>query len=387
MTLAIAICLFLLLHTYFLYPLLLKLFVDLFGKEPEITPIPDEELPTVSLLFSAYNEEHVLKEKLENTLKLNYPKDKIEVLIGCDGSIDQTPIILKEYEAHFKIFIFKKNRGKAAVLNELQQKSTGDICVFCDANTVFLPNALLMLVKPFRQKKTGCVSGRLLLNDSGRNTLGEGESLYWQIESRIKELEGKLNILMGVNGAIYALRRELYSPIPQQKKVTDDFFVSVHTLMQGFHCLYLKQAIGIETTSKSSFGEFHRKVRIGQANFNFLSSYLRLLNPAKPLIAFAFFSHKLLRWFSPHLLILLFVLSVTSLIFNLNFLALTLLQILFYLLAFLGYIWNKNGRKHKVTTLAYYFVTMNWALLLGFFYSLNEKPGSGGWERIERDEN
>lgn len=380
------ICALLLGHTYVIYPWTLKILTDLKNKNKVDYEVP-KSWPKISLVFSAYNEANILRQKIENLLALDYPTESLEILIGSDGSSDDTHEILNEYKDQFKLFLFEENRGKAAVLNDLKKEITGEILVFCDANTFFLPNALKVLSLPFyNNPKMGCVSGRLILQDSGKNALGEGESLYWQIESKIKELEGQLNILMGVNGAIYAIKPDLYVSIPEAKKITDDFFVSVNTLLNNHQCTYIKQAIGSETTSKSSMGEFHRKVRISQANFNFLKSYLPLLNPFKPLISYSFFSHKFLRWFSPHLILTLWISNGIILTPNISLINLIfVVQNVIYLLAFIGWMLNRSEKRLAITSLPFYFIAMNLALFFGFFQAIFNSQG-GGWERIERDD-
>ena len=301
------VLLFLIVHCYLLFPMTLPFVSEIFKrKKKKAEGIP--ELPTVSILISAYNEEAVIERKIHNILEIDYPKEKLEVLIGDDGSADKTAEIIARY-ADQGITLVKapKNAGKAAMLNRLQKIAKNDILLFCDANTMFFPNVVRKLVDPFKDKKIGCACGHLILSDKSGSVLGKGESSYWDLESEIKKFEGVLDRLIGGNGALYAIRRELYTELPVKKSVMDDFFVTTKILQKGYFCTFVDSAIGTEQTSKESSGEYRRKVRIGRANFNYLFSYLPLLNPFRPLLAYLFFSHKIVRWFSPHIIILLYV--------------------------------------------------------------------------------
>ena len=357
-----------------IFPVTLPFVSELF-KRRRRDIIENFDLPTVSLLISAFNEEGVIERKIQNILEIDYPKEKLEVLIGDDGSADRTAEIVARY-ADKGITLVKapKNAGKAAMLNRLQKIAKGEILVFCDANTMFFPNVVRKLVAPFEDRKIGCVCGHLILSDKSGSMLGQGESSYWDLESEIKKFEGILDRLIGGNGALYAIRRSLYTELPVKKSVMDDFFITTKILQKGYFCTFVASAIGTEQTSKESSGEFRRKVRIGRANFNYLWSYLPLLNPFRPLLAYLFFSHKILRWFSPHIIILLFILNTLLLPFG------RIYQVSFGLLviAFLICV-------TKVVPSAYYFMSMNLALLKGFFLSFKREK-SGGWAREARSD-
>jgi cellulose synthase/poly-beta-1,6-N-acetylglucosamine synthase-like glycosyltransferase len=260
------------------------------------------------------------------------------------------------------------------MLNRLHKIAKNDILLFCDANTMFFPNVVRKLVIPFQDKKIGCACGHLILSDKSGSTLGRGESSYWDLESEIKKFEGVLDMLIGGNGALYAIRRELYTELPVKKSVMDDFFVTTKVLEKGFYCTFVTSAIGTEQTSKESSGEFRRKVRIGRANFNFLFSYLPLLNPFRPMLAYLFFSHKILRWFSPHILILLFVAN-----------ALLLTSGLFYQIFFGAMSLALLVALFKIVPSGYYFLSMNYAMLKGFFMAFKREK-SGGWAREARSD-
>jgi cellulose synthase/poly-beta-1,6-N-acetylglucosamine synthase-like glycosyltransferase len=262
----------------------------------------------------------------------------------------------------------------------------GDILVFCDANTMLLRNALQKLLAHFEDPTIGCVCGRLILHDAGHSALGIGESIYWNLESEIKKLEGKLGIVIGANGGIYAIRRELFERIPVEKTVMDDFFVTTRVLKAGKAAIYEPQAIGSEETSLETYGEFHRKVRISQANFNLLSKYIPLLNPFRGLVAYGFFSHKFLRWIAPVLMMVLLISNACLLGEGPFFYGAFAAQVLLFFVAGLGYVRNGKARKSKLLLIPFYFVSMNLALAVGMFRAMFKSEGGKGgmWRRIER---
>ncbi len=391
MTALLVLCLLLLLHAYALYPVSLYAAVKLRKADRRsFADVPDDELPTVSVLVAAYNEESVLEEKIRNIAALDYPAGKIEALIGSDGSSDRTPEILRAHEGEVRGFVFDANRGKAAVLDDLVREAKGEILLFCDANTMLLPNAPRELARAFRDERVGCASGRLMLRSErtgAEAALSGGESLYWSVESAVKSLEGALGTLMGANGALFALRRGCWTELPTERTVMDDFYSTTAILPKGWRSVFVPTAIGLESASAESAGEFRRKVRIGRANFNYIRSYLPLLDPRRPLVAYAFFGHKLLRWLSPFLLVLCLLFSAAGLfteaVQSLCGIALAL-QLLFHAAALAGWSLERMGLRCGPLRAPYYFDMMNLALLVGFLQSFRS-TGGGGWERVARE--
>jgi cellulose synthase/poly-beta-1,6-N-acetylglucosamine synthase-like glycosyltransferase len=370
----------LLLHTYLLYPLSLPI-LGLFFR---VKPRPgNSNRHKVSILIAAYNEEKVIEEKIRNCFELEFPRKNLEILIGSDASTDRTEAIVAKYAPDVKLFAFKQRGGKASVLNQLVPRAQGDILVFCDANTMLLKNALQKLLAHFDNPEVGCVCGRLVLQDSGESALGIGESMYWNLESEIKKAEGRLGIVIGANGAIYAIRKELYDRIPTGRKAMDDFYVTTRVLARGRKAIYEPQAIGSEETSAEAYGEFFRKVRISQANFNLLGRYMPLLNPLRGLIAYGFFSHKFLRWVAPVLMVTLFISNAFLLAQGPIYYGAFVAQVALYFLAGLGYARNGKTRRSKLLLIPFYFVSMNVALALGMLKAIFQKD-KGSWDRVER---
>jgi cellulose synthase/poly-beta-1,6-N-acetylglucosamine synthase-like glycosyltransferase len=364
------LCLALLLQVYILYPITLHLF-SLFLKN-SVNPVNSENSGSdkVSIIISAHNEEEIIEEKILNTLALDYPKDKMEIWIGDDGSTDKTAEIAQKFsEVH--LFKKEKNEGKAAMLNDLCKQANGDFFLFSDANTMIEKSALKNLISEFSNNGVGCVCGQLSLKDESGSALGKTESVYWRGESKLKMLESRFGAVMGSNGALYAIRAGLYPKLPTHKTIMDDFYITAKILMKNYSCIFCENALAFENTSVSKYGEFSRKVRIGRANFNFLFAFMPLLNPLRPMRAYMFLSHKLLRWFSPFLLIVLFASSILlteAHIFYKIFLA---VELLFAITALLG------------VHICNYFLSMNFALFLGFCKSFF-KESSGAWKRVER---
>ncbi|MCK9182898.1 MAG: glycosyltransferase family 2 protein [Fibrobacteraceae bacterium] len=365
--------LFLVVHCYIIFPVTLPFVSEIFRRKERV-PARKGILPKVSIVVSAYNEESVIEAKIQNFLELDYPRESMQILIGDDGSTDKTAEIVARYEKQgITLVKAERNAGKAAMLNRLQKIATGKILVFCDANTMLFPNVIRKLVAPFDDEKMGCACGHLILTDKSGSPLGSGERSYWDLESEIKKFEGVLDRLIGGNGALYAIRNELYTELPTKKSVMDDFFITVKILQKGFFCTFIPSAIGTEQTSKEGAGEYRRKVRIGRANYNYLFSYLSLLNPFHPVLAYLFFSHKFLRWFTPHIgiaifIVNLFLLSTHKLVY---FISLGLM------LAFLFISLTKLSKS------AYYFILMNFAVLKGSVLAFKREK-SGGWKREAR---
>ena len=345
--------------------------------------IDDKMRPTISMLVAAYNEDQNIKNKIENFLALDYPRDNKELLIGSDGSTDRTNEILETLEIeNIKSFIYNYRSGKAAILNRLAKEAQGEILIFSDANTIYSKNAVLKLVRHFVNSKVGGVCGNLSLVNPNNNTGGKGEQLYWGYENNLKRLEGNIKSVLGANGAIYALRKKLYHNLPEDKVVMDDFLIPLYAVMDGYDVLYDEEACATETTSPHLKGEFERKTRIGAANFNSLPEIKSLLNPKKGFVAFALWSHKMIRWFAPFLLLAIFVSNI-FLINQLFFSTILILQILFYAGASIGHLFIKKYPNLKILTYPLYFCAVNLALGIGFvkFITKSQKPA---WSRIER---
>lgn len=375
-------------HTYFLYPLFLIgagalgsawsdfRYLARGGNRRGEAAIA---APKVSLLFSAWNEAKVIGKKIENCLALDYPPDKLEILVGSDGSDDGTDEIVAEF-ADPRISLSSAPRmGKIGVLNRLVPRATGEILVFSDANTLFDPAAIRMLVRHFRDPTVGLVCGRLRLFNPSRRSYEE--STYWVYESFLKFMEGKWGVVMGANGGIYALRRELWETLPTQT-VVEDFVIAGRCLLRDKRVVYDPEAIAWEETTEDYSKERARRSRIAAGNFQALVRLRELLRPSRPGLAFAFLSHKVLRWFAPFFLLGLLVSNfflLGSSFYNLSL----FLQLSFYGLAIAGHQGFTRGTLGGLASTARYFTEMNWGILQGFFRWLRGSQ-KVTWERTAR---
>ncbi len=379
MTILLWILISLIFYTYIAYPGLLYVMYKIF---PKWRIGKSEKLPFVSMLIAAYNEESIIMDKIKNCLSINYPKENIEILIGSDGSNDATVEILnKNNYSHIRIFDFKKRRGKINVLKDLVDSARGEILVFSDANTMYEPDALARLVAYFVDYRIGCVCGRLKLKSSDKSKEGEYEGLYWKYESFIKHIEGELGTVLGANGAIYSIRKDLFPNIPNNT-IIEDFVIPMKILERGYKTVYEKEAVAYEEASKTIADESRRKMRIGAGAYQTLFLTLPMLNIFKGLPSFAYWSHKVIRWFVPFFMVIIFILNM-CLINDPVYLTLFFVQIALYVGALAGYLISKTEMHSRVFALLYYFVSMNISLLVGFF-RFARGAQKVTWKRVER---
>jgi len=356
------LCWALIIYSYVVFPVLLA---SIAGKVK--SPLVDKEvspyLPKVAMIVAAYNEESVLEAKLQNTWELNYPAELFEIVVGSDGSGDRTAEILNNcQDSRLKAFAFTERRGKISVLNDIVSKTDADILVMSDANTMFSPDAVRHLVAHFQDPKVGCVSGEMCLEQDGGPS---GEGLYWKYEVWIKKNESRLGFLIGCNGGIFALPRALYEPLPASV-IVEDFVLSMRILEQGYQVRFEPAARGTEPPCPTARAEMIRKIRIGAGSFQALRLTAPLLSPRFGLRSFAFWGHKVFRWFVPVFIVLSLIANVFLL--SITFFQLTLAaQLLAIVVAVLAYRLNLGGIIGKFCRPLSYFYVMNYALLCGLF--------------------
>ncbi|HVT88948.1 MAG TPA: glycosyltransferase family 2 protein [Tepidisphaeraceae bacterium] len=375
------LCAGLILYTYAVYPLLVMVLSEFLGKDRTAREVDSTNWPNVSLLIAAYNEQAVIERRIANALAMDYPKEKLEIAIASDGSNDETANIVKRYAGQgVRLIEFAERRGKSAVLNRAIPQLRGEIVVLSDANSEFEPSALKKLVRWFDDPAVGIVSGRLVLTDA-RNSRN-ADSLYWNYETFLKKSESRLGGLLGANGAIYAIRRSCFTPIPDDT-VVDDFLIPLlMRLHHGFLVHYDFQAIAYEQAPNQVRDEFRRRMRIGTGNLQNLSLLWPLLDPRQGFVAISFFSHKVLRWLCPFLLI--GILIGSACLFNHPFFrVVTILQGAFYCMAMIVAILPRSAGVPKLFRLPTMFVSMNLALLVGYSRWLLQNH-HGTWEPTAR---
>lgn len=372
--------LFLVLMSFLIYPFILK-FLAVFVNRKKTTVDLNK---SISILISAYNEEKVIKDRIENLAEQNYDFEKVEVFVGSDNSKDKTDEILLELSQKYKwlkFFSYKQRGGKAGVLNKLINEAKNEIIVFTDANTIFDKDVLKNLVKYFNNNEVGGVCGKLILKseDSDDNE----ESRYWSYETMIKQVEGDLGISIAANGGIFAIRKELYTQIPTEKAVTDDLFLSLKVLSKGYKFAYASDARAYENTANSLNEEMQRKIRFSATNFQTLLACKDLLFHKNLLLSYAFWSHKVIRWFLPLLLIFIFISNYLLISFGSFYNLFFILQVIFYAFSFIGFILYKFKIRFMIFTLPYYFYLSNYALVMGFIKFIKGQ-NSVIWESTKR---
>jgi cellulose synthase/poly-beta-1,6-N-acetylglucosamine synthase-like glycosyltransferase len=364
---------FLTLYVYLGYPVVIAVLACI-KKDRHL--LKQDYEPTISLIIAAHNEEKVIAKKIENSLELDYPKDKLEIIVFSDASTDRTDEIVKSYsDRGIKLFRIEGRKGKAYCKNIVAERAQGEILVFSDANSIYERNAIKKLVVHFADPKVGCVAGELRYRkDSGV----EGENLYWRYEQFIKCLEGKLGNLTTVNGAIYAIPKHYYPFL--SICAADDFG---HTLSIKAKCLKVihePEALAWEETSENILFEVNRRIRIvSQASFCLFYNreFRALLNPLRyGLFSFQLWSHKVLRWLSGIFLILSFLTNFILIGKGDFYVFFFACQSIFYIFAIWGLLQEIIFKKKapKIPHIAGYFVISCYAMLKGFTKGLLKKP-------------
>ena len=384
------ICLAICVYTYVGYGLLLYLLVLLKrlvkGKPQQMALPTDDQLPDVSFMVCAYNEQDVVEMKMQNIHELDYPKDKLHVVWVTDGSSDNTNEYLKAYP-EVEVIYSPERRGKTAALNHGLSMVKSDITVMTDANTMVNREAIREIVRCMQDPKVACVAGeKRVLSRTEGEIAAEGEGLYWKYESTLKRLDSELYSAMGAAGELNAIRTNLYEPMPETA-LLDDFVMSMRMVEQGYKIAYTSDAYAMEYGSANLEEESKRKRRIAAGGLQ-SSWWLRsMMNPFKNfMVAFQFVSHRVLRWsITPIALMALIPLTVALVMMKAGtvYTIIWILQILFYLCAFCGYLLEQRGRKNKLLYVPYYFLFMNINVFRGMRY-LKTHQGGGTWEKAKR---
>jgi glycosyltransferase involved in cell wall biosynthesis len=354
----------LLLYTYVLFPLLVAL-------RAWLRPRPHHEeaiIPPLSLIIAAHNEAGVIDRKLDNILSLDYPHDCLDLIVASDGSDDGTNEQVFAYQPQGVRLLALPRLGKAAALNTAVAEARGEILVFSDANSMYAPGALRALVRPFADPAVGGVAGNQLYRPAPESTLaGEGEKQYWGLDRQLKLYESAAGNVISATGAIYAIRRELFTPVAEG--VTDDFYTSTGVIAQGYRLVFAPEAMAYEAVAGSSRDEFGRKVRVMTRGLRGVLLRRELLDPRRHgFYALQLFSHKLLRRLVALPLLLLALTSPLLWARGGLYRLATAGQLLFYGLAAAGAALERSGRRlHRLLALPYYFSLVNVAALQATF--------------------
>jgi len=284
-------------YAYAGYPILLWLWTR--GRcQPWDDDVTMADLPRVAVMLPAYNEAAVLQRRIENLLRLDYPEDRLQVVVGLDGCTDGSATVASAYARRGVVIVEREQRGgKTSLLNEMVAASTGRILVYTDANCAYEPDALLHLVRPFCRPGIGCVIGELKYDNEEDPTVGGGEGLYWRLENAIKEMESRLGGTLVANGSIYAMRRSLFEPLPGW--ISDDSVNPLRALAAGAKVVFQRRAVAREKAALHLREEFQRKARMVTRQLGSHFHMRGFLWPPRLLLAFRLVSHKLLRWLVP----------------------------------------------------------------------------------------
>ena len=377
------------LYTYFVYPaLLFALYVGaqtcrdlrflVSRHNRRISPMAGVEVPSVTLIIPAYNEEQHLAEKLANLKRMEYPQEKIQIIFVSDGSNDRTNSMLEAVsDPKINVILSPERRGKASALNCAVRSANHDILVFSDASTLLAEDALHKLVRHFRLASVGAVCGSVRFHATAESEQTEG--VYWRYETMLRLMEARLGSTLTASGALYALRREAYTPLAPET-VVDDFVTVMNARKMGFSIVYDPEVVAFDFAPANVSGEFKRRVRLARGSFCCLKFLLRVPLPA--FTRFAFVSHKLLRWLVPIMLIILLISNFFLIGAHDDWYAgMAALQLGLYIWAAIGFLCREHMRSVPFAQLGYFFLAMNLAFLVGLFRALLDPPQTA-WERI-----
>jgi len=338
--------------------------------------------PTVTVLITAYNEEASIRRKLEQTLALDYPADKLDIIVASDGSTDGTDDVVREFaDRRVRLIRVEGRVGKTQTQNVAVTHATGEIVVFSDATTRYEHGAIRNLVRNYADESVGAVSGRYEYFNPNGAPIGVGSILFWRYENAIKRMQTQISTITGCCGCIYSLRRRLYCPLPQD--VISDLVEPLKILETGHRIVFEPDAIAYEETTESTEEEFKMRVRVVGRGMRGLLYVATLLNPLRhPFVAFQLWSHKVLRWLAPVFLLGIFISSAAlwqTPFYRLAF----LLQVAFYLLAVIGLTLRRSASLPILFSLPMYFVTLNAAALIALMRTIRGQY-STTWETVRR---
>jgi cellulose synthase/poly-beta-1,6-N-acetylglucosamine synthase-like glycosyltransferase len=349
-------------YPYVGYPILLYL---LTRRHPDPLPPADGTTPSVTIIVSAYNESEVIADKVNNLQEIDYPRERLKVVIGSDGSSDGTVSIARAAvrdEFPIEILDLQPRRGKAAILGELVAQTDSEVVVLSDANTYFEPKAVARLARWFADPSVGCVCGLMDLVPLPGGS--QAEQRYWRFETWLKKLENRVGAVLGANGGIYAFRHAAYEPL-QEDAITDDFLLPMLIRMRGHRIIFDPTAVAQEETAPTILHEYTRRARIGAGNVQALRLTRSLLGLRAGWTAFAYWSHKVARWAAPLCFTAAMILAFAQLHRPL-YAGAAAAAVVAAALAASGWLLERIGwRAGTLVTLPYAFVAMNAALLVG----------------------
>ncbi len=347
-------------YTYFIYPALVFITSRIIpGSRVGMKDF--SKLPSMTLVVVVRNEEDRIEEKIENSLSLDYPEELLEVCFVSDGSTDRTDEILSG-RSDVKFISRDTQKGKPARINEAVRQTNSEIIVFSDVRQKFAKDALRELASNFADPQIGAVSGELRLGDTTDST-GRNIGLYWRYEKFIRKAEGAVDSTLGATGAIYAIRRELFEPIPEDT-ILDDIEIPLRIFRRGYRVIFDSEAVALDDSSSRIEKEWNRKVRTLAGNFQLFSRNTWLFDPTRNRIFVQTVSHKFFRLLIPYALIVLFLASAGLDFWLYRFLF--VIQIVFYACG-LATLLLKPLTKSRALSFISVFISLNAAAVAGLY--------------------
>jgi cellulose synthase/poly-beta-1,6-N-acetylglucosamine synthase-like glycosyltransferase len=361
------VCLAALAYTYLGYPLLVFAVSAVRRRTTQRAPYE----PTVSVIITAYNEERDLPAKIANTLELDYPLEKLELIVASDSSTDRTDDIVREFANRgVRLWRQPERLGKTAAQNAAVEIATGDVILFSDATTFYRPDVLRVMMPNFADSSVGCVAGRLIYVDDEESATGKGAKSYWNYETFLRRHESQAGSLIGASGCLYAVRRTAY--VPMYPEACSDFLIATKMVEQGLRVVFEPNAVCTEETNRQSARELRMRVRVITQTITDLWRHRGMMNPFRSgFFAVQLFSHKVLRYCVPFWLLLMLAVSIALAPVSRWFAIVAAVQILFYGMALLGYLFDRAGVRVLILHLPQYFVLANLASLIACYKFLS----------------
>ncbi len=378
---------FIVFYTYLGYGIVIFVLSKIRRRKTVPDIVRDDELPEVTLVVAAYNEEAFITSKVQNCLELDYPTNKLTLLFVTDGSTDRTPEILRQY-SQIRLFHEDARKGKIHAVNRVMGDVKTPVTIFCDANTFLNRESIKKIVRHYQDPTVGGVAGeKRIFTKESDNASGSGEGLYWKYESFLKRKDAEVYSIVGAAGELFSIRTALYEA-PAEDMIIEDFYMSLRIAARGYRFAYEPDAYATETASASVEEEWKRKVRICAGGFQAMGRLQYLLNPFRyGILTFQYISHRVLRWtLAPLALPLVFASNIAlALSANPYYALMFTLQVMFYAFGLVGYILRNQPIAIRGFFVPYYFCVMNAAVYAGLARFLRGKQ-SVVWERAQRAE-
>ncbi len=353
------------------YQILLRLLANLLKRDTEERNFfTEKQLPALTVLITVFNEENIIKKRIQNILVCQYPAEKLKIIIASDGSTDRTDQEVSKFDDP-RVILFRpeQRRGKTDTQNQALELAGGELIIFTDADTCFDEGFLLAITQPFSDPSIGGVDGHLLFISDNESAISQSQGFYWAQELSIRILESRLGVLAVSSGACLAVRRELFRPM--NAAVGEDCLVPLDVVSQGFRMIHCAKAIAYDQMPADSKGEFRTRVRMTMRNWQGTFLYSHLLNPLKqPGLAFALWSHKILRWLSPVFIIIWISTGLISINSPLPWSLTGWLAVVFVIAASLGWLSDKLNINIPIVGAVYSFCLANAGFLIGLIKAL-----------------